>query len=236
MPNRIKDETGKKYGRLTVLGMNEERSNGHITWRCQCDCGNIINTSGERLRNGSTQSCGCLQKERHYHSLKKYNEYKIVDDIVYVKMSNSDNYVLCDIDDWDNLKKYYWRENPRNHYIETSIDRKTVKMHRLLLDKKDGYVCDHINHNRLDNRRCNLRYASTHANNINTKLSKNNTSGYTGVSFIKNCQKWLAYIWIDRKMINLGYYKDINDAIQARKDGEEKYHMPILEKETLQMG
>lgn len=70
----------------------------------------------------------------------------------------------------------------------------------------------------------------------NTSLSqikanfKNNTSGCKGVCWDKNNLNWRAYIYFQNKRYNLGSYKDINLAIKARKDAEEKYFKPILEK------
>jgi len=65
--NKI-DLSGKKFGRLTVL----EPSSPHITsgganiamWKCQCDCGKFVNVSSQKLRKGTTISCGCLKGER----------------------------------------------------------------------------------------------------------------------------------------------------------------------------
>ena len=62
------------------------------------------------------------------------------------------------------------------------------------------------------------------------KVRKNNTSGITGVNYIKNIKKWNASIFFKGKKINLGYFKNIDDAIKARKDAEKKYFKPILEK------
>ena len=62
----FKDETGKRYGRLTVLYRDESKPKGHghkVWWICKCDCGNIKSIKGENLRRGLTKSCGCLQKE-----------------------------------------------------------------------------------------------------------------------------------------------------------------------------
>lgn len=56
----IKNEIGKKYGRLTVLERIEQVFPDGAYWKCKCDCGNIIITSGRRLRSGHTMSCGCL--------------------------------------------------------------------------------------------------------------------------------------------------------------------------------
>lgn len=69
MPNPI-DLTGKKFGRLTVLKRAKNDKNGSTKWLCRCDCGNERIISGKSLRNGHTQSCGCLNKERtSAHSL-----------------------------------------------------------------------------------------------------------------------------------------------------------------------
>lgn len=61
---KIKDLTGQKFGKLTVLEMTNERRNRQVVWKCKCDCGNITYVVGQALRNHHTQSCGCLQKEK----------------------------------------------------------------------------------------------------------------------------------------------------------------------------
>ena len=54
---------GQKFGRLTVKEKTEKRSGRHIVWRCQCDCGTIIEVSSNQLLRNKTQSCGCYHKE-----------------------------------------------------------------------------------------------------------------------------------------------------------------------------
>lgn len=56
------DITGNKYGRLTVVCENGKRGK-NVLWLCRCDCGREINAIAYNLKNGHTQSCGCLQKE-----------------------------------------------------------------------------------------------------------------------------------------------------------------------------
>lgn len=61
------DLTGQKFGRLTVLKRDESKPKGHqqkVYWICKCDCGNVKSIPAQNLRNGTCQSCGCLQKER----------------------------------------------------------------------------------------------------------------------------------------------------------------------------
>jgi len=56
----LKDETGKRYARLMVIERAGTHSSGCAMWLCQCDCGNIATVNGAYLRNGTTESCGCL--------------------------------------------------------------------------------------------------------------------------------------------------------------------------------
>jgi hypothetical protein len=69
-PSAPKDETGKRYGLLSVVGAAGRDSHGCKLWLCQCDCGNQITTRGDSIRwgdsqngRGGTRSCGCLKKK-----------------------------------------------------------------------------------------------------------------------------------------------------------------------------
>ena len=57
--SKIKDLTGQRFGSLIALEPTNERSGKNVIWKCICDCGNIINTSGGSLGTGGTKSCGC---------------------------------------------------------------------------------------------------------------------------------------------------------------------------------
>ena len=64
MGQPLKDITGQRFGRLTVIGRGEKR--GKYTgafWLCKCDCGNMVTAPGNSLRRGETRSCGCLRKD-----------------------------------------------------------------------------------------------------------------------------------------------------------------------------
>ena len=99
-----------------------------------------------------------------------------------------------------------------------------IKLHHLIFEKKIGYRTDHINRKPLDNRKCNLRYATASQNNINSKIRANNTSGIKGISYRQRSKRWRAYISIDHKMIELGEFINKEEAIKVRKEAEEKYH------------
>lgn len=81
MPKLI-DLTRKRFGRLIVFGRSKNNKFGVLYWLCGCDCGSILVTRGNHLRDGMTKSCGCIQKEKasdlcrelrlkHGHSLCK---------------------------------------------------------------------------------------------------------------------------------------------------------------------
>jgi hypothetical protein len=63
-PSNFLDLTGKLFGRLTVLQRGPNGPNWRARWHCQCVCGNVVLVYGAHLKNGNTQSCGCLQQER----------------------------------------------------------------------------------------------------------------------------------------------------------------------------
>ena len=54
------DETGKRYGKLTVIELDTENTSKNAYWRCRCDCGTLLSVEGTKLRSEHTQSCGCL--------------------------------------------------------------------------------------------------------------------------------------------------------------------------------
>lgn len=114
-------------------------------------------------------------------------------------------------------------------YLVTSVRKKLYVAHRLIWAYVHGVWpkndIDHINGNRADNRIENLREA-TRAENLQNRTvrNKNNTSGYPGVYWCKNKQKWCVEIKINRKKISLGNYDSKEDAVCARITGKKKYH------------
>ena len=147
--------------------------------------------------------------------------------IKVVSKAHGTHYILIDNDDYDAINKYKWSiTKPRNtYYAVREFNKKSTLLHRFLLNvKKRNKHVDHINGNGLDNRKENLRICTCKENNRNSKLSKNNTSGYKGVSWAKNMNKWESYITADRKRYGLGYFKCKHDAAMAYNTAALKYH------------
>ena len=102
-------------------------------------------------------------------------------------------------------------KRPDVKYYQININGKIYRLHRLAyyyvtgIDPAENEV-DHKNGNSLDNRFNNLRLATDSQNSRNQKKSKDNTSGFKGVSWDKQHKKWRARIGVNNKTINLGYY------------------------------
>ena len=218
------DLCGKKFGRLLVTDYNKEvsKSKGSSSWDCICECGNQTTVLGYMLRGGRTQSCGCLQRQLASQRKQKSNRYEFYDDRVVGYDSKGNSFVF-DIDDYDIIKEYCWRIR-NDGYADAKVRNgsgKRILMHRLILNVTNKI--DHINHNRADNRKSNLREVTDSQNCMNRSVHKNNTSKHTGVIWHKRDKVWESFISIDNKQIYLGRYTDINDAIAVRKEAEEKY-------------
>lgn len=101
--------------------------------------------------------------------------------------------------------------------------RRKTSMERLLTNAPKGLCADHINGNTLDNRRSNLRIA-TFAGNSQNRGSLGSSSGYKGVSFFKQNQKFAAKIGAHGKRYFLGYYTDPKDAARAYNEAALRLH------------
>ena len=95
---------------------------------------------------------------------------------------------------------------------------------------KDGL--DHINHVKTDNRIKNLRIATKRENIRNMSMSSNNTTGHTGVCFSKANNKYVAYVKVNYKQIHLGYFKNVEDAAKAAREGREHYGFHVNHGQT----
>lgn len=98
-------------------------------------------------------------------------------------------------------------------------------LHRLLLDVKDPYqLVDHINKNKTDNSRANLRLCSAQQNAYNKGVYKTSQTGFKGVHFYKPRDKFVAYINFEGKRKHLGYFATAEEASIAYASASHKFH------------
>lgn len=119
-------------------------------------------------------------------------------------------HTTVDAQDVAKISRFQWRilRTGGKAYVRTTMEGKQVYLHRFLLDVTDPkQEVDHINSDGLDNRRANLR-TTTHAGNLQNRrgATRNSTSGFRGVSYMKQRNKWRAYAMLNGKHHHLGVY------------------------------
>ena len=233
MTKRI-DMTGETYGWLKVLGPSDiKTSSGELKWKCECRCGNITFVTRKNLKNGSTVSCGCFHKQQLAERQKRghQNSYDLTGEFGKGYTSKGEEFWF-DLEDYDKIKGRTWVFNSQGYLISSSLrsePHKTYLFHRMVmepLEEKD-YVdhkdCLGPNALKYDNRKCNLRVCTNSQNAMNVGTKKNNKSGVTGVWQDKRTGLWCAQIKVNGVSKWLGRYETIEEASEARREGEKKY-------------
>ena len=121
------------------------------------------------------------------------------------------------------VKNMNWHIDSKG-YPATTLNSKTVRLHSFLLGKPlPGFETDHINRDKLDNRRENIKIVPAHRNRRNHKIQSTNKSGFNGVYWNKQNKNWVAQITVKHKTIFLGSFDDIRQAQITRLDAEVRY-------------
>lgn len=137
-------------------------------------------------------------------------------------------FALVDDEDYAYLSKVKWRVHTNNELLYAITGshhngNKEVLMHVLIMKPPKGMGVDHWNHDGLDNRRCNLRVTTQSINMYNRRKTVGKFSTYKGVTWSPSHNKWLARIWIEKRMVRLGYFDNEVDAAKAFDAGLAKY-------------
>jgi hypothetical protein len=136
-----------------------------------------------------------------------------------------DLFTLVDAADYKELSKYNWHVSRHGGrpYVTARKGGKPVSMHREIMQPPPGYVVDHIDHNRLNHRRCNLRVCTRQQNQANMG-PRGGSSRFVGVTRCGN--KWRAKIEYQGKCFNLGTFADEVEAAKARDRKAYELHGP----------
>ena len=131
--------------------------------------------------------------------------------------ANDGTKFLFDLEDADLVRSRGWHISRRG-YVAGKEERRERPLHKLMILVDAGYDIDHINRNKMDCRRKNLRVCSHHENCFNQKRGSNNTSGYIGVSLAKNIGKYESYIHHNGIKYLLGYFMTPQEAALCRDE------------------
>lgn len=216
------DLTGNKYGRLTVIKRIETDRGERVKWLCQCDCGNLHTTVSYSLTHGLCQSCGCINQSAEY---RRSNNYYDLSGNYGIGFTAKNEAFYFDLEDYDIIKNIGWSCNSQGYIIgNITINGKQrhIGLHRLIMGSPEKMMVDHINGNKLDNRKSNLRICNNKENTRNSSVQKRNKLSAKGVS-ITHSNTYQAQIQVDGKLKYLGSYKTIKEAADAYDLAAQKY-------------
>jgi hypothetical protein len=217
------DLSGKRFGRILVISFKGNGKNYKTLWNCKCDCGKEFVCTGSSLRSGNATSCGCYNREIISKNKRKKVRYEF-DGEIGMCYSDDSHIAYFDKDDYEKIKGYGWSYGGENRYVSARdyATKKYVRMHRLVMGSPPkGYDIDHINHNKLDNRKSNLRVC-TRSQNMRNMGKRKNSTGFRGV--YKKRKKFTASIQVNGKSVGLGTFLTPEEAYKARVEAEKKYY------------
>lgn len=116
-----------------------------------------------------------------------------------------------------------WSENTQSYYAERREGKNSIQMARVIAKTPDWMICDHKNHDTLDNQENNLRNVTYSQNNMNKGVQKNNTLGLAGVQKRSDSGRYRARLRIGGESLLNKTFNTLEEAAQARKEAEEKY-------------
>jgi hypothetical protein len=148
--------------------------------------------------------------------------------------------VLVDDENYPSVSVFNWHIGSHGYAVRVKYAKKedgsktckSILMHRVIMDAPSGMFVDHINGNKLDNRRANLRICTQGENARNRGKQCNNASGCKGVTWYARTSKWRASIVLNKKHIHLGYFELLSDASRAYENAAEKYHGEFVQKQN----
>lgn len=182
---------------------------------------------------------GCLQHafapnrnrsdEERVMASKAIRPIRVEGQLAYVPLTQGYEAVI-DAADVHLVEGCSWHVQVRDHTVYvirndySTGKQRTIRMHRVLMGKPEGFEVDHIDGDGLNNRRSNLRVATKAQNQHNQRLARHNTSGFKGVGWHKRVGKWAARITLQGKMRHLGYFGTPEEASAAYASASKNLH------------
>lgn len=191
---------------------------------CLCDiCWNEY-LQRQKTFNENNVCKKCKLKEWSYSSLKKPLDRKI---IIYENFIELEltwwEFTKIDKDIFKKIRFNYWYKSLRNS-VESRINWKLIKLHRLIMNAPEWKLVDHINWDILDNRRCNLRICNHQQNTMNKNATKNSKSWIKWAYYDKTKDRYIVQVALNWKRYSWWSFKKLEDAIISVNNLTHKLH------------
>lgn len=213
--SKMQDLSGQKFNKLTVVRLHG-KSKGKILWECLCDCGGIAIVQATGLRNNHTKSCGCLQVEEARKAINKVNAtYNLSKIHGYTKTRTYNSWQSmisrCNNPKTESYKRYGAKGIT---FCERWLDFKNFLAD--MGERPENTTLDRIE-NLKGYEPSNCRWADIKTQNSNRDLTNMSKSGHSGVTWNKSHKMWECYTTENGKKKHIGYFKILEDAVEARK-------------------
>ena len=208
----ILDVAGQRFGKLVAIKRtaDKDKDGKCYMWECQCDCGKICSVSVAQLRKGGVRSCGCLRSESKVRDVtgKRCGFLTAVEYTGRIENHSAVWRFRCDC----------------GNEIEARLrsvnrEKQSCGCHTLRVKKKQA----------IEMQKKTILVDGTSINALRSNvLSKNNTSGYRGVSWNSSVRKYQAQITFKRKGYHLGYFSTAEEASAAYQTARQRMHKEFL--------
>ena len=210
------DITGQRFGRLVARKYEFEDQRRQSCWLFECDCGTTKVLPASSVRWNNVQSCGCLRAEK----VREIN----LSDITQNRFGRLTACWPTELRDAAGAVIWQCRCDCGNVcLVSVSALRKGMTKSCGCYYQESRNNCDNYRRDKVES--TNLSQL------VSAKRQRaSNSSGVTGVHYIKRLGKWEAYISFQKKRYYLGVYFKKEDAVKVRKEAEEKLHDPIIDR------
>lgn len=193
--------SGTRFGKLTIIKPCYDSQNRQA-YECVCDCGNQRRYTSAALRRGKAKTCGHCQ----INTFRKNGAEAI-------GITSQGARFRFDMELWNVVTSRNWQKTKKG-YIVSGKGAARVCLHRLVMNATDNQMIDHINRDKSDCRRANLRVATNAQNSANSAAYKNNkNTGHKNV-YVRGT-RFRVGIRYNGKLRYYGSFESLSEAVEV---------------------